>query len=102
MIDVFGKTQYLLEKRRVALRWTLNVKDVNGNLLGYVKGQRLKPNYWFQSVEGTRLGEIRGAERYEVYDAQNRLRGAIKREKTRGWKEQLTEGPKWQIQDPEG
>ena len=67
MIDVFGKTQYLIEKKRVALRWTLNVKDVNGNLLGYVKGQRLKPNYWFEDVEGTRLSEIRGAENYEVY-----------------------------------
>lgn len=102
MIEVFGKTQYLIEKKRVALRWTLNVRDVNGNLLGYVRGQRLKPNYWFEDVEGTRLGEIRGAEHYEVYDAQNRLRGAIKREKTRGLRELLTEGPKWQIEDPEG
>lgn len=67
MIDVFDKTQYLIEKKRVALRWTLNVKGVSGILLGYVKGQRLKPNYWFEDVEGTRLGEIRGAEHYEVY-----------------------------------
>ena len=67
-----------------------------------MKGQRLKPNYWFEDVDGTRLDEIRGAEHYEVYDAQNRLRGTIKRETTRGWREQLTEGPKWQIEDPKG
>jgi uncharacterized protein YxjI len=99
---MFNETRYVVEKKRVVLRPTYQVKDVNGNLLGYVKGQRLKPNYWFEDVDGTRLDEIRGAEHYEVYDVQNRLRGIIKRETTRGWREQLTEGPIWQIEDDEG
>lgn len=80
---MFVKTQYLIEEKRSfvpGLRETYEVKDINGNLLGYVKKQRVGDNFWFEGTDGTRMGEIRyaGAHRYEVYDAQNQLRGTIR------------------------
>lgn len=100
---MFDKTQYVIEKGKIerlrALRGTYNVKDVNGNLLGYVKEQRLGPNAWFEGTDETRLGEIRATDHgIEVYDAQNRLRATIKREKPQG----ILSVPGWRIEDPEG
>ena len=99
---MFDKTKYVIEtsitERLRALRETYGVKDANGNLLGYIKEERLGINCWFEGMDGTRLGEIRVADGYEVYDAQNMLRGIIKREKPRG----LFSKPSWLIEDHEG
>lgn len=60
------------------VRDAYNVKDAYGNLLGYVKKQRLKSNFWFEGTDGTRMGEIRSSKKgYEVYDAQNQLRATL-------------------------
>lgn len=93
---MFDKTRYVIERKRLALRDIYGVKDVSGNLLGYVKKEKLRSNFWFEGTDGTRLGEVREVsrrkillDRYEVYDAQNRLRAIIK--------------PKeWRIEDSEG
>lgn len=90
---MFDKTQYIIEPKiassflrfisplaSLALRETYNIKDKNGNLLGYAKKKRLsfKPKFWFEGKDGTRHGEIRANHGYEVYDAQNRLQATIK------------------------
>jgi hypothetical protein len=90
---MFDKTQYVIEPKitssflrfisplaSLALRETYNIKDKNGNLLGYAKKKRLsfKPKFWFEGKDGTHHGEIRKNHGYEIYDAQNRLRATIK------------------------
>ena len=77
---MFDRRQYAIKEKTSyvpGLRETYEVKDVNGNLLGYVKKHRIRDNFWFEGTDGTRMGEIRyaGAHRYEVYDAQNQLQG---------------------------
>jgi hypothetical protein len=58
---MFDKTQYVIEMKLGSaflepVRDTYNVKDAYGNLLGYVKKQRLKFNFWFEGTDGTRMG----------------------------------------------
>ena len=86
-MNMFNETQYIIEKKRATLRSTYNIKDGNGNIVGYVKGQMLKPNYRFEDVDGTGLGEVRAVKnRHEVYDAQNRLQATIKPASGQRWK----------------
>jgi len=81
---MLDKRQYVIEKTLrstflEAARDTYNVEDAYGNLLGYIKKQRLRLNFWFEGTDGTRMGEIRSSrEGCEVYDAQNQLRATIK------------------------
>lgn len=84
---MFDKMQYVIEETRSYIpghRETYKVKDINGDLLGYAKWQRLRDNFWFEGTNGTRLCDIRAkggkirVDRYEVYDAQNQLRGTIR------------------------
>jgi hypothetical protein len=74
---MFDRTQYVVEKKLVPLLGldeTYGVKDVNGNLLGYIKRAWGEGKFWFEGVDGTRRGEIRYKNEtsgpYEVYDAQ--------------------------------
>ena len=103
ILGMFDKTQYIIEenaiRRLIELRKTFTVKDTNGKLLGYVKWQRFKPNFWFEGTDGIRLSEVYTANyRFKVYDAQKRLRGALKIENP--WK--VISFPGWLIEDPEG
>jgi len=106
---MFDKTQYVIEQKLVALRDTYGVKDTNGNLLGYVKGQASlsvgpleRTKYWFEGTDGTRQGEIRRkalGETYEVYDAKNQLHATIK---LGGTSRFVFGTPEWRMEDPEG
>lgn len=81
---MFDRRQYALEEKTSLVpgfRETYEVKDISGSLLlGYAKKQRGRRNFWFEETDGTRTGEIRyvGAHTYEVYDAQNQLRGTMR------------------------
>lgn len=81
---MFDRMQYAIEEKTSYVpgrRETYEVKDISGNLLlGYVKKQRGRGNFWFEGTDGTRMGEIRyvGAHTYTVYDAQNQLRGTMR------------------------
>ncbi len=80
---MFSKTQYVIEMKLGSAffgpaRDAYNVKDAYGNLLGYVKRQRFKNNFWFEGTDGTHMGEIRSSKKgYEVYDAQNQHRTTL-------------------------
>jgi len=106
---VFDRTQYVVEKKLLTvltLGETYDIKDVNGNLLGYIKRNS---KFWFEGMDGSRQGEIRdvggayevydarngGA--YEVYDARNQLRATVV------WAGGLgLRSSKWQMKDPQG
>ena len=47
---VFGQDKYTIEQKLVALRDTYRIKDLNGNLLGYVKAKivSMVPKFWFE------------------------------------------------------
>jgi uncharacterized protein YxjI len=92
---VFDRTQYVIEKKLVTFRDAYGVKDVNGNLLGYIKRNS---KFWFEGMDGTRQGEIREVGgTYEVYDAQNQLRATVVWTGGLGFR-----SSKWQIKDPQG
>jgi uncharacterized protein YxjI len=94
---VFHRTQYVVEKKLLTVRKTYSVKDVNGNLLGYIKGNKKK--IWFERMDGTHQGEIRyknSTGPYEVYDAQDQLRATIE------WAGGLgLRRSKWRMKDPQ-
>lgn len=59
------------------MRDTFGIKDRNGNLLAYVKKKIVSwgPQFWFESPDGARLGEMRGKvltvrPTFEIYDSQ--------------------------------
>ncbi len=75
--SVFTGTQYIIEQKIVALRNTFGIKDRNGTLLAYVKKKivSLGPQFYFETLDGGRLGEMRGKiltirPTFEIYDAQ--------------------------------
>jgi uncharacterized protein YxjI len=68
------------------MRDTYGIKDRNGNLLAYVKKKMvsLGPNFWFESPDGTRLGEVKGKvvavrPTFEIYDTQGQLVAVVKK-----------------------
>ena len=95
---MFDRTQYVVEKKLLTvltLGETYDIKDVNGNLLGYIKRNS---KFWFEGMDGSRQGEIRdvgGA--YEVYDARNQLRATVVLAGGLGLR-----SSKWQMKDPQG
>ena len=100
---MFNRTQYVVEKTLLTLLGlgrTYRVKDVNGNLLGYIKMAWWKEKFWFEGMNGTYQGEIRYENSfgpYEVYDAQNQLRATIE------WAGGLgLRSDKWRMKDPQG
>ncbi len=75
--SVFTGTQYIIEQKIMTLRDTFGVKDRNGTLLAYVKKKLVSwgPQFYFETPEGTRLGEMRGKvltirPTFEIYDTQ--------------------------------
>ena len=74
---VFSANEYIIEQKIVAMRDTFGIKDRNGNLLAYVKRKIVSfgPQFWFESPDGTRLGEMHGKvltvrPTFEIYDPQ--------------------------------
>jgi uncharacterized protein YxjI len=91
------ETQYVVEKKLRTLRPTYNVKDANGNLVGYIKSHVFKPISWFEGTDGTRLAEIRSKRmKYEIYDANNQPKAIVKPASGNRWKSP------WLIEDSEG
>ena len=75
--STFSGMDYIIEQKIVTMRDTFGIKDRNGNLLGYVKKKIVSwgPKFWFESLDGTRLGEMRGKvltirPTFEIYDSQ--------------------------------
>ena len=57
----------------------------------------LKPDYWFEGIDGTRLGEVRSVgSKYGVYDTQNQLKATVRPASGQRWKSP------WLIEDLEG
>jgi len=83
---LFGQKKYIIEQKLVALRDTYGVKDLDGNLLGYVKAKIVSfgPKFWFEDLNGVQVGEIDGKvvsiyNEYEVKDQTGKLRARIKK-----------------------
>jgi uncharacterized protein YxjI len=77
--------EYVIEQKIAAMRDTFGIKDRNGNLLAYVKKKIVSwgPNFWFETPDGTRFGEIHGKvvavrPTFEIYDQQG-LVGIVKK-----------------------
>jgi uncharacterized protein YxjI len=82
----FAGTQFIVEQKIMAMRDTFGIKDRNGNLLAYVKKKivSLGPNFWFESPDGARLGEVKGKilavrPTFEIYDTQGQLLAVVKK-----------------------
>ena len=76
--SVFSGKEYIIEQKIVALRDTFGIKDRNGNLLAYVKKKIVSwgPQFYFETPDGSRLGEMRGKvltvrPTFEIYDGQS-------------------------------
>lgn len=76
--SVFAGKEYIIEQKIAALRDTFGIKDRNGNLLAYVKKKIVSwgPQFYFETPDGTRLGEMRGKvltvrPTFEIYDPQS-------------------------------
>lgn len=76
--SAFAGKEYIIEQKIVALRDTFGIKDRNGNLLAYVKKKIVSwgPQFYFETPDGSRLGEMRGKvltvrPMFEIYDAQS-------------------------------
>ena len=74
---VFSGKEYIIEQKIAALRDTFGIKDRNGNLLAYVKKKLVSwgPQFFFETPDGTRFGEMRGKvltvrPTFEIYDRQ--------------------------------
>ncbi len=83
---MFNSNGYIIEQKILALRDTFGIRDVNGNLLAYVKKELVSfgPKFWFETVNGQHLGEIHGKilairPTFEIYDSQGQLRAQVKK-----------------------
>ena len=75
--STFSGQEYIIEQKIAALRDTFGIKDRNGNLLAYVKKKLVSwgPQFYFETPDGGRLGEMRGKvlavrPTFEIYDTQ--------------------------------
>jgi uncharacterized protein YxjI len=75
--SIFSGNEYIIEQKIAALRDTFGIKDRNGNLLAYVKKKLVSwgPQFYFETPDGTRFGEMRGKvltvrPTFEIYDKQ--------------------------------
>jgi uncharacterized protein YxjI len=103
LVPIFTGMQYIIEQKMVAVRDTYGIKDRNGNLLAYVKRKIVSvgPNFWFESPDGTRLGEVHGKvlavrPTFEIYDMQQKLLGVIKKKMLK------LLGSEWWLESPPG
>jgi uncharacterized protein YxjI len=99
---VFSGNEYIIEQKIAAMRDTFAVKDRNGNLLAYVKRKIVSwgPQFWFETADGTRLGEMRGKvlavrPTFEIYDMQG-LVGVVKKKVLK------LLGSEWWLEDNSG
>jgi len=100
---IFNQNKYTIEQKLVAVRDTYGVKDLNGNLLGYVKQKIVSvgPKFWFEDTNGVQLGEIDGKlvsihDEYDVKDQSGQLKARIKK------KILNLIGSEWWMEDAQG
>jgi len=100
---MFNQNKYTIEQKLVAVRDTYGVKDLNGNLLGYVKQKIVSvgPKFWFEDTNGVQLGEIDGKlvsihDEYDVKDQSGQLKARIKK------KILNLIGSEWWMEDAQG
>lgn len=103
LIPIFTGTGYIIEQKILTLRDTYGIKDRNGNLLAYVKKQIVSfgPKFWFETPDGTRLGEIHGKAlafrpTFEIYDQQGKLLATVKKKIAK------LLGSEWWMEAPSG
>ena len=103
LVPIFTGTEYIIEQKIVAVRDTYGIKDRNGNLLAYVKRKIVSvgPNFWFETPDGTRLGEVHGKvlavrPTFEIYDNQGKLLGVVKKKILK------LLGSEWWLESPPG
>lgn len=82
----FRGSQYIIDQKILAVRDTFGIKDVNGNLLAYVKQQLVSwgPKFWYEGTDGAHFGEIHGKvlairPTFEIYNAQGQMQAVIKK-----------------------
>lgn len=75
--STFSGREYIIEQKIASLRDTFGIKDRSGNLLAYVKKKLVSwgPQFYFETPDGGRLGEMRGKvlavrPTFEIYDPQ--------------------------------
>ena len=100
---MFNQNKYTIEQKLVAIRDTYGVKDLNGNLLGYVKQKIVSvgPKFWFEDTNGVQLGEIDGKivsihNEYDVKDQSGQLKAKIKKKIIN------FTGSEWWMEDAQG
>ena len=100
---MFDQNKYVIEQKLAALRDTYGVKDLNGNLLGYVKAKIVSvgPKFWFEDTHGVQLGEIEGKivsihNEYDVKDQNGQLKAKIKKKILK------LIGSEWWMEDAQG
>lgn len=100
--SVFSGKEYIIEQKIVALRDTFGIKDRNGNLLAYVKKKIVSwgPQFYFETPDGSRLGEMRGKvltvrPTFEIYEAQS-LVAVVKKKNLK------LLGSEWWLEDGSG
>ena len=99
---VFSGKEYIIEQKIAALRDTFGIKDRSGNLLAYVKKKLVSwgPQFYFETPDGTRFGEMRGKvlsvrPTFEIYDQQG-LVAVVKKKVLK------LLGSEWWLEDPTG
>lgn len=100
---LFDQSEYVIDKKILALRDTFAVKNRQGELLGYVKKKivSLGPQFWFEDLNGQRLGEVQGKiltihHTYKIFDAGGAQLGAVKK------KIMKLLGTEWWLEAPPG
>ena len=98
----FSGKEYIIEQKIAAMRDTFGIKDRNGNILVYGKKKIVSwgPQFWFETPDGTRVGEMRGKvlavrPTFEIYDLQG-LVGIVKK------KVMKLLGSEWWLEDTSG
>lgn len=101
--SLFDQTEYIIDKKILALRDTFAVKNRQGDLLGYVKKKivSMGPQLWLEDLNGQRLGEIHGRilslhHTYEILDSSGVKVGVVNK------KIKKLIGTEWWLESPPG
>ncbi len=99
----FNQTEYIIDKKILAIRDTFAVKSRQGELLGYVKKKivSLGPQFWFEDLNGQRLGEVHARiltirHTYEIFNANDEKVGVVNK------KIMKLLGTEWWLEAPPG
>ena len=99
----FNQTEYIIDKKILAIRDTFAVKSRQGEFLGYVKKKivSLGPQFWFEDLNGQRLGEVHARiltirHTYEIFNANDEKIGVVNK------KIMKLLGTEWWLEAPPG